>query len=298
LERILIATDRGLHVVAGGQEPTVELPGHRVTALATSEGALWAITDGEGIWRSDGRGSWEQAGTVPGRRANCMAPGAGGLLIGTSEAHLARLSAEGIVPVAAFEEVEGRDEWYTPWGGPPDARSISRSPEAVFVNVHVGGIPRSLDEGSTWSPTIDIHADVHQVLAHGDWVFARRARELAASPGSCRSWEYRTEGLHSGYCRAVAVSGDTVLLSASAGPRGGRAALYRGRLDGRGVLERCRDGLPEWFDGNIDTQWVAGSRSTAAFATPGGEAFVSGDGGATWERVASGLPAVHAVLLA
>src|SRR5262245_42475485 len=44
-------------------------------------------------------------------------------------------------------------------------RSRSHSNNAIFVNVHVGGVIRSRDAGRTWT-TVDIESDIHQVIAH------------------------------------------------------------------------------------------------------------------------------------
>ena len=103
-----------------------------------------------------------------------------------------------------------------------------------------------------------------------------------------------TDGLHSTYCRGVTVCGDTVLLSASNGPRGGQGAVYRRGLGG-GPLERCRAGLPEWFDDNIDSACLDATPGLAAFGTGDGRIFASEDEGSTWHEVASGLPAVGCV---
>lgn len=48
-------------------------------------------------------------------------------------------------------------------GGPPDTRSITEDGDTVYVNVHVGGVLRSSDQGESWQPTIDIGADIHRV---------------------------------------------------------------------------------------------------------------------------------------
>jgi hypothetical protein len=87
-------------------------------------------------------------------------------------------------------------------------------------------------------------------------------------------------------------------VSASAGPRGGRGAVYRGNLEG-GPLEHCRTGLPEWFDDNIDTYCLDAlpEGSFAAFGTSDGRVFVSEDTGASWVELASGLPHVRRVLV-
>jgi hypothetical protein len=92
----------------------------------------------------------------------------------------------------------------------------------------------------------------------------------------------------------VTVCGDTVLVSASNGPRGGRAAVYRRAL---GSLERCRTGLPEWFDGNVDSAWLDAMPELAAFGTEDGRVFASADEGNTWDEVTAGLPSIGAVLV-
>lgn len=93
---------------------------------------------------------------------------------------------------------------------------------------------------------MDIHADVRQVLAHVDGpdrVLAASARGLALSSDRAGTWTFLTDGLHHGYSRAVAVAGETVLLTASTGPGNGRAAVYRSMPGG--PMARCRAGLPE-----------------------------------------------------
>jgi len=164
----------------------------------------------------------------------------------------------------------------------------------------VGGIPRSVDAGASWAPTIDIEADVHQVVAHPtqpDVVLAAGAVGLAVSVDGGSSWRIERDGLHATYARAVAVAGDRVLVSVSNGPRGGRGAVYRGGLEPGATFERCTEGLPEWFDGNIDSGWLDARGSEVAFGTGDGEVFVSQDAGERWTRAATDLPSIRAVRL-
>lgn len=296
MTQILVGTDDGLHAFEGGRAGGVRHAGRRVTALAREGSELWAILDGRELWHT-AAAEWLHVADLDALRANCVAGTRAGVVVGTSEARLYRVADEALEPVVAFDRAPARDEWFTPWGGPPDTRSISEDDEAVYANVHVGGIVRSRDRGERWEPTIDIHADVHRVLAGHGRVLAACARGLAVSEDRGDTWAFRTDGLHATYCRAVAVCGDTVLLSASTGPRGGDAALYRSRLDGGGPLERCRQGLPERFDGNIDSGWLDAVPELAAFASPDGRAFASIDEGASWSEVASGLPSVECLLV-
>lgn len=288
---LLVGTVDGLQRVGDGGG--VELAGHRVTAVAGGAGDWLALLDGRTVWRGRGRGDWEQVATVDGPPANCLAPVSGGALVGTAEAHLLRVSFDGATEVVAgFEEAEGRDGWYTPWGGPPDTRWLAVAPDGtLFANVHVGGILRSIDGGETWAPTIDVDTDVHQVVAPGGPVLSASAYGLGESTDGGVTWDLVTDGLHATYCRAVARAGDDVLVSASTGPGGDRSAVYR-REGGTGPLERCRVGLPEWLPGNVDTGWLAAAGPQAAFATSDGTVYASSDGGRTWDAVARGLPRV------
>jgi hypothetical protein len=259
---------------------------------------LWAIVDRADIWHAP-KGEWRHVSTLHGLDATCIAM-TDAIHVGSSEARLFRLDGEELQPVEAFDAVEGRAAWYTPWGGPPDTRSICEWGSDVYVNVHVGGILHTGDGGTTWNPTIDIDADVHQVATAERLVVAACARGLASSRDEGKTWSVRTDGLDAEamYARAVAVCGDQVLVSTSNGPRGDRAAVYRADLV-EGAFERCRSGLPEWFDDNIDTACLdaLNDGSYAVFGTADGRVYGSGDAGGTWHELASGLPPVHQVLV-
>jgi hypothetical protein len=296
---LLVGTEDGLHEL---DESTglvgVHLAGHSIGCLAPEGSGWWALSDGEALWRSDHPGAWDQAATASGQRLNCLCPTAAGLLVGAEDATLLRLEDEKLQAVDAFEQVRGRDTWYTPWGGPPDVRSISEDPErAIYVNVHVGGVVRSTDGGQTFQPTIDIDTDVHQVLAPsgrpGLVLAATGAEGLALSTDGGDSWSFIADGLHATYSRAVAVSETALLASASTGPRGGKAAVYRRTLAADGPFVRCTDGLPESFSDNIDTFCLAASGTRAAFGTNEGSVFISQDEGQTWRALAEGLASVR-----
>ncbi len=295
---IVAGTASGVEVLDG--DGTGHLSGQSCTALAAEGIHLWAVVADTTLMRGSTNGDWAPVAAIEGRRGRCLLPQDGGLFVGTDEAHLLRMTEGAVETVGSFDEVEGREKWYTPWGGPPDTRSMSASHGTIYANVHVGGIVRSTDGGQSWEPTIDIDADVHQVLAHPDnagLVLASTAWGLARSDNGGADWSFHEDGLHASYSRAVAVSGDTLLVSASTGPRRGTAALYRRPLQGDPPFEKCAAGLPEWFPGNIDTYCLAAFGSTAAFGTEDGDVFRSEDEGRSWEKVAAGLPAIRAIVL-
>ena len=119
---LLAATADGLHEL--GARHAVPLEGHEVTALAVDGPRRWAIVDGNDIWSSEG-GEWSAAGSTLGLRLRCLLPTAVGLLVGTSEANLFLVGDEGPRRVESFGRAPGRNDWYTPWGGPPDTRSLA-----------------------------------------------------------------------------------------------------------------------------------------------------------------------------
>jgi hypothetical protein len=296
--RVLAASQEGLHPFDDlGRAGPLELAGRPVTTIAPHGAELWAAVDGSELWQTSGA-EWNHITDLPGLRATSFAATHADVFVGSSEARLFRVADERPEPIAAFDRADGRSRWYTPWGGPPETRSMSEWDDDLYVNVHVGGILRTKDRGEHWTPTIDIDADVHQVATAEGLVLAACAGGLAVSSDRGATWTLRADGLEAPYSRAVTVCGDAVLVSASNGPRGGRSAVYRGPL-ASGGFERCRDGLPEWFDDNIDTTCLDAlpDGSFAAFGTSDGRLFGSRDAGSSWSELASGLPAVRRVLV-
>jgi hypothetical protein len=293
---ILVATREGLYPFDAAGRPGDVQFGRPVTALAPARSELWAIVDGSEIWRTVDS-DWNHVADTTRFRATCIASIDGDVFVGTSEARLFRLEGDALQPVAAFDRADGRSTWHTPWGGPPDTRSIANWDDDVYVNVHVGGVLRSGDRGQTWTPTIEVDADVHQVTTADGLVLAACARGLAVSTDRGATWRMRTEGLPARYSRAVAVCGDAVLISSSNGPRGGRAGVYRANL-AEGAFEHCLTG-PGWFDDNIDSYCLDAlpDGSLAAFGTSNGDVYASTDTGSSWEQRASVRSSVQRVLV-
>src|SRR6266498_3304640 len=264
---ILVATADGLHELGDGAVlGRVHHAGRVVTTVAQGRKEFWTVIEGSEVWHTADLDRWTHLADMVNHRATCVAAMDDDVLVGSSQARLFRVLGEGLEPVSAFDRAEGRSTWYTPWGGPPDTRSISEWDEAVYVNVH-------------------------EVTTAEGLVLAASAGGLAMSTDRGEAWTFRSEGLEASYSRAVTVCGDAVLVSASRGPRGGHAAVYRGALPGGG-LERCRTGLPEWFDDNIDSYCLDAhpDRSFVAFGTSDGQVFASEDAGRSWAEFASGLP--------
>jgi hypothetical protein len=299
MPQILVGTRDGLHRLDGsGNLLMVEHLGREVTTLAPEGWELWAILDGKEVVHTAGIDWWFHVANIRGLVGKCIADTRAGVIVGTSEAHLYRVAGKGLERIRSFSRAPGRDEWFTPWGGPPGTRSITEDGDTVYVNVHVGGILRSSDHGDSWQPTIEIGADIHRVTTGHGRVYAAGAGGLSVSRDRGDTWKLSDEGLRGSYCRAVTVCGNTVLLSASDGPRGAHSAVYRSNLDGCS-FERSALGLPGWFDENIDSLCLDAfpDGSLAVFGTHDGRVFASADEGQSWSEVARGLPEVTRVQL-
>ena len=289
---ILAGTKSGVHLVE--EDRTVDLGGP-VTALASDE-RMWAVVGDHDLLVSEDGVRWTPAGSVSDKAIRCILPVGDQVFAGSSEAHLFRIRDGAAEQISSFESVEGREGWYTPWGGPPDTRSFAAASDGtIYANVHVGGIPKSADDGRSWRPTIDVDADVHQVVAHGDLVLAACAPGLATSVDQGETWSMDSEGLHGHYCRAVAATDETLLVSASTGPFAKQAAVYRRPLRSSETFEKCEGGLPEWFEANIDSHCLVADGERFAIGTAEGEVWISDDDGRTWEPAAKCLPGISSL---
>ena len=298
--KLLIGARDGLRTADGA---LLGLDGRSVRALAGRPDDAWVVVDGREIWQLRDGGLRLVAAAAAGDPAlTCAVPTTTSVLVGTDGAYLRYLDGPALRSVAGFDEAEGREQWFTPWGGPPATRSMAIDDEGgLYANVHVGGVLRSDDDGETWLATaLDIRTDVHQIIApagHDGLLLAATARGLAVSRDRGDSWDMDARGLHATYARAVALSGSTILLSVARGPGGQDAALYRRSLDGDEPFAHCRDALPDHFDGNIDTHGLVADGPNAVMAGPDGALYCSADSGHTWRRTLAGLPVVHALLI-
>jgi hypothetical protein len=208
----------------------------------------------------------------------------GTVVVGRTGARLTIVGPRGDVrDVPAFQTVPGRDGWENPAGPTPDTRTMAVGAKRWWVNVHVGGVWWSEDGGETWHGAVEPEADVHEVRAGTDGrVAVAAAVGFGWSEDDGESWSWTTDGLHAAYLRAVALDGDTAFVSASDGPFTRSAAVYRSRLGSSFV--RCEAGLPERFEGNVDSGHLDAADGRVALGF-GDHVYVSDDKGQTWRLV-------------
>ncbi len=309
----------GVHVIASGFR-SHELAGQSVRGLVRdAEGRVVALVGGHKICRRrfDARDGvqWETLASCEQDLA-CCSPMRGALLVGTdSEAALLRFDGAGVVSrVGGFDAVPGRSSWYAGQAvvdgrtvGPPlGIRSMAHNADrsVTLAAVHVGGAPRSVDNGATWHPTFAVDWDVHEVAAHSERpeLFAAATAEgLAISEDAGESWALHTNGLHAPYCSAVTFVGDHVFVAASEHHFAPRGAIYRGSLQSTGggdvELTLVGGGLPAWLGGIVDTACIASSGNVVALVDASGQLFVSDDSGDSWALRAEGLTESSSIVI-
>ncbi len=300
---ILVATwDKGLFNVTG-KTVERELVNQSVRGLVgDGRRGVLAIVDGHSLYRRSSDGEW----TVLAKSEfpfSCCVPIGNVVFVGTDDANILRVDPDGTQRrLSGFDAVAGRDKWYAGsaivdgkrMGPPLGIRSMTATSDGavLFANVHVGGIPRSIDAGSTWQPTIDIDTDVHQVCAHPtrpDLVVAAAAVGLCISRDAGATWTIEQRGLHAHHCSAVAFGRNDIFVSASVDPFAPQGAVYRRPIESNGPFERLGGGMPEWINGKADTNCIASRNSTIAVVDWSGHLYVSHDDGASWSCLCDGL---------
>lgn len=214
------------------------------------------------------------------------------LLIGCTPPNLYKLVEETgeTKPVHSFQNLAVRDQWYTPWGGPPAVRSMDITRDGwVYADIHVGSIMRSPDKGETWEPVNPtLHKDVHQVItspSKPERVIANTYLSIYVSDDRGQTWSHRSNALNQRYGRGVAVhptSPDIFLCGVSDGPSGSNVhgQLYRTENAGEKWIH-IKEGFPESTSKNIDTFHLQ-FEGDFAFASDENKLYCSKDKGQTW----------------
>src|ERR1039458_8712584 len=291
---ILAATADGVYDIETG---ATILAGCDVGFFAKHPSESWAMVEGRGVQLDAGSGWFEVARLERGTGLVAQPLSNGGLLIGTTGAHVVRVNDGDVKRLVSFDVVPGRDLWENPAAaGRPDVWSFASDGGEVFVSVHVGGLWRSRDDGDSWTNVLAPATDVHQVAATNGVVAVAAEQGFGLSHDGGDSWSWTTDGLHAPYLQCVALTDNAVDLGASSGPFADDAAVYRASPPGS-KFELRSFGLPDAFESIGPYHLVAENDRVAVAPWLGNTVFASQDVGATWTPVAQDFPAIHSLAI-
>jgi hypothetical protein len=308
---VLVATRDGCRVFSETGQAGLELAGGPVHDLAATgvRDALAIVHDTQ-VWTRQspasgtafGPATWQLiADTGRNLRAltfhrECIFAGGG------DEPLLLRVSPNGTtIRLEGFDDVPGREQWFSQ--GPPlciRAMTSTCDDSALLATVHVGGIPRSVDGGKTWAPTVPVMWDVHETRAHPhrpEVIASASAVGLLTSLDGGATWNVITEAaMDPPHALAVAMLPDEALFSIQDGPFAKRSQVWRWHV-GDSRAELVRDGLPDWLEGRIDTHHIAANGERAALVDGAGNVWLSSEGSTGWHVIARNLRYTQAVLV-
>ncbi|MFO7948697.1 MAG: hypothetical protein R6V19_17985 [Armatimonadota bacterium] len=313
---IIASTSRGIICFSDdGEVLSRALRGRDIGHIAfTSNGRLMAVADENTIllgphpdqaWADE---MWQRLGTLQ-HRANCLCQHRDRIFAGAADARMYVVQSSETTAarkLESFDRAPTRQEWDTPWGGPPDVRSLAAIEDsdtpALYADIHVGGIMRSFDAGQSWSAaTGTLHRDVHRVETHPDLpdtVFAATQQGFFRSDDRGDTWKgVLAPFLPRNYQRAVVIDcddPDLLLVTASLGPHpdgetGCEGQIFRS-VDGGSSFSTAHGGLPEHFYHNLDTHLIAASRTVSglfAFHDDERTLFVTSNGARRWDPIAT-----------
>jgi hypothetical protein len=302
LEQLWLLSEKGILDIRAEEIADVPFQGNAVTSGVKQNSKTAVVVSGHEVWTKI-EGKWELLASSD-IRLNCLAwTREGTLLAGTAEARLGWVSAGGVELITSFDAVPERKYWNTPWGGPPDTRSIAVSADGtLYANIHVGWVVRSLDMGESWECIRDgLEKDVHQVAVNPDnpgTVFTATANGFHISRDHGDRFVRKTGNMPYLYQRACAVFPDSgiYLVSTSRGPHGQADALLYRSVDS-GENWELSEGLPEKIRNNIDTyQVIILNKSEAVAIIEDSLVYFSGDTGKSWTKLSGNFPRLYTAI--
>jgi hypothetical protein len=298
---IVVATYVGCYSISEDGKKIVDFDTRHVTSLVPEkDGCLLALVDGWEIWRRSASREWSLLIKTD-EPLSLISYIDGRIFVSFADARLAIIDEGGkLERLTGFDTVDGRREWFDQ--GPPlhiRAMTVTADGAAILAAVHVGGIPRSVDGGKSWAPTVPVDFDVHEVRAHSalpNIVAAAAAIGFCVSHDGGLKWDVIAEGPEDPHALAVAALDREIIFSVQDGPFADRSQLWRWNIGETGI-EQVRDGLPEWFSGKVDTAHIAAGNGRAALVDGGGNLWLSSQGASGWRQVGVGVPFVFGMVV-
>jgi len=302
-ENLLLVSEKGILNFNNEPYPNVPFQNVPVNAGDVCGDYVAVIVGKHEVWTFDSGGWYQAAATEV--KLNCICwTSDRRLLVGTESARLAWLSDGDLKFIDSFDKVPERNLWKTPWGGPPDVRSLAVSSDGtIYANVHVGWIVRSKDGGKTWKNLREgLDMDVHQVAVHPSnpaIVFTATAEGFYLSKDHGETFTHQSNDMPYCYQRACVCFSerDVYLLSTSRGPHGyAEARVYRS--EDEGVHWAPVNGLSEKISNNINTfQIITVGDGNALVIVEDTSIYETNDYGMNWEKVRDDYPKLYGALV-
>jgi hypothetical protein len=170
---ILITTQNGIYAWDESSQALIDfgLAGVDVCHVSSNYGdTIFAVDSSGNVLLKNGSAQWATVkinGLHDVISTIFTHPGTSEVYIGTEPPRLYRLQGENAHLVSDLTTLEGAEHWYTPYGAPPAVRSIAPAGKAgLYLNIHVGGVLRTLDGGMTWvAINSGLDLDVHQIFS-------------------------------------------------------------------------------------------------------------------------------------
>lgn len=273
-----------------------------------------------GAYRTlDGGETWEPAGELPHQRVLSIAVspvdrpgGRSAVYAGTEPSALFRSEDDG----RTWQGFPGLGELpsASTWSFPPrpwthHVRWIAFHPDdaaTLYVGIELGGVMRSRDGGATWEDRKPgSQHDAHAIATHPaapNRVYEAAGGGVARSDDAGATWRPADEGMDRHYVWGLAIdAADPDLWYVSA--TYGASVAHRGNGDARAILYRRRGDSP-WealggpgsgLDRPLPFMPYAlvaprGRPNVLVSGMQDGALSVTGDAGATWRRLETGLP--------
>ena len=277
---------------------------------------LYAGTTRGGVFRSDDAGAtWQQKNEgLLYLEVSCVMqhPATGELYAGTRPASIFKSSDYGETwsNLDALHTLREMHDWTFP--NPPYFPHVKAiglapaNPQLILGAIEEGWLVRSSDGGASWANLrAGTEFDSHTVYAMPDnekVLVSTSGKGVYRSEDGGEHFTPANDGLNSRYLAQIAVHPDAPQILFTAGaevpppkwrrPEGCRSEIYRSENQGRS-WQALKGGLPN--DMRAAPRVVAGDRSAPGWVMVGmqdGDLWLSRDFGESFQRVATGLPAV------